>query len=584
MAQRSLELARVPNVSRRVAFLLLALLSVQFLALGLVQAWRDSPTFDEKFHLAAGVTALTDHQLRLTPEHPPLPKVLAALPALAAHPVVPHGATWRRGDGIGYPLEFLQAQLNAGKLQRVMFFSRLVPLAIAVGTGWALYMLAASLFGRAGGLLAGGLWLTTPFVLGLGHIDGNDVGFTLVVVLAVLALVRYLRTPTWLNAAIVGVAGGGLLLVRITGLALLPVLAATVVFVAWPRLSVGLLRGGIVLIVAWAVLWIGMRAVSPFPEFTRVDPLPEVRDTPIAAEVVRLVPWPEEFDTGIYDSTRYSTIKTPGYLFGDAWSGANWWYWPGSLVVKLPFTVLAALVGGLVCWFRVDPTRRRRAAIVLVAPAVVLTAIVLPYPEPVGVRYLLPVVALGLVAASPLVMIARRTWGKALLGVLAAGQLVFFWQSQPHSLAWTAPPFRPGYRVATDSNLDWGQDFYRLRRWAEGKKPVVQYFGPLDAVHNLAPGSEPLFAPTGKPGVFRILDRKALRDRWLAVSATALTAYNRSALAWVRAYCPVGNLGGTILLYRFHEPPDYTLRGPDRPAAPCDRGISHQEPRLRVTK
>jgi Dolichyl-phosphate-mannose-protein mannosyltransferase len=563
------------SVSRCVAFWVLALLSAQFLAFGLVQAWRDSPTYDEMFHLAGGVTALTDHQLRLTPEHPPLPKLLAALPALAAHPIVPHGESWRRGDGFAYPAEFLQAQLDAGKLQRVTFASRLVPLAIAVGTGWALYALAARLFGRAAGLLAGGLWLTTPFVLGLGHIDGNDVGFTLTVVLAALALVRYLRAQTWLNAGIIGVAGGATLLVRVNGLAIVPVLAATVVLVAWPRLSVGLLRGGLVLLMAWATLWIGYRAVSPVPDFTRVDPMPGV-DAPLTVKAVRLVPWPEEFDAGIYDVGRYNTVNQPAYLFGHAWSGANWWYWPGSLVVKLPFTVLAALVGGLVYWSRVDRARRRRAAMVLVAPAVVLTAIVLPFPQPKGARYLVPVIALGLVAASPLVTIAKRTWGKVLLSIIAAGQLAFLWQSQPHSLAWTAPPFRPGYQVATDSNLDWGQDFYRLQSWARAKKPVVLYFGPLDPVPNI-PGSEPLFTSTDKPGVANIIDREALRDRWLAVSATALTSLtSRPALAWLRAYCPVGDLGATILLYRFHEPPQYKLRGSDRPAAPCDGDISHR--------
>ena len=563
------------QVSRRGAFVVLALLSLQFLVLGLVQAWRDSPTYDEKYHLSGGVTALTEHQLRLTPEHPPLPKVLAALPVLVTHPEIPHGRTWARGDGFTYPDQFVQAQLDAGKLQRVTFVSRLVPLAIAIGTAWALYVLAAGLFGRPAGLLAGALWLTTPFVLGLGHLDGNDVGFTLAVVLAALALLRYARAPTWGNAVIVGLAGGGTLLVRITGLVVVPVLAVLVVLVAWPRLTSGLLRGGLVLVVAWAALWIGMRVISPVPDFTRVDPLPHVDHEPVVSEVARLVPWPKEFDTGIYDTARFSTQSTPGYLFGDAWFGAKWWYWPGSLLVKLPITVLAAFAGGLVCWRAVGRDRRRLAFVVLAPLAAALTAILLPYPEPVGVRYLLPAVALGLVAASPLVVIGRRRWGLVLLGVLAAGQLAFFWQSQPHSLAWTAPPFRPGYRVTTDSNLDWGQDFYRLQDWAKGKRPVVLYFGPIEPVPNV-PGSTPLFQPTDKEGVLAILDPAALRHHWLAVSATALTAYFRPVLGWLRAYCPVGNLGGTILLYRFDKPPDYDIRGPDQPAAPCRGDVSRR--------
>jgi hypothetical protein len=330
-----------------------------------------------------------------------------------------------------------------------------------------------------------------------------------------------------------------------------------------------------VLVVAWAALWIGMRVVSPLPDFTRVDPLPHVHDAPLAADVARVVPWPKEFGTGIYDTARFSTLKTPGYLFGDAWWGAKWWYWPGSLVLKLPITVLAAFVGGLVCWRSVDRARRRLAFVVLVPLAAVLTAILLPYPQPVGVRYLLPVVALGLVAASPLVVIGRRRWGLVLLGVLAAGQLAFFWQSQPHSLAWTAPPFGPGYRVATDSNLDWGQDFYRLQDWAKGKRPVVLYFGPLEAQPNL-PGAVPLFIPTEKDNVLAIADPALLRDGWLAVSATALTAYYRPVLGWLRAYCPVGSLGGTILLYRFDKPPDYGIRGPDQPAAPCEGDVSRR--------
>ena len=90
------------------------------------------------------------------------------------------------------------------------------------------------------------------------------------------------------------------------------------------------------------------------------------------------------------------------------------------------------------------------------------------------------------------------------------------------------------------------------------------------------PGSLPLFVPTEQEGVLGVLDPEVLRHRWLAVSATALTAYFRPVLGWLRAYCPVGNLGGTIMLYRFNRPPDYDAHGPDRPAAPCDGGVSHR--------
>ena len=101
------------------------------------------------------------------------------------------------------------------------------------------------------------------------------------------------------------------------------------------------------------------------------------------------------------------------------------------------------------------------------------------------------------------------------------------------------------------------------------------YFGPIEPLSNL-PRSTPLFQPTDKEAVVAILDPEALRGRWLAVSATALTAYFRPVLGWLRAYCPVGNLGGTILLYRFDEPPDYDLRGPDQPAASCPGVISRR--------
>ena len=63
---------------------------------------------------------------------------------------------------------------------------------------------------------------------------------------------------------------------------------------------------------------------------------------------------------------------------------------------------------------------------------------------------------------------------------------------------------------------------------------------------------------------------------WVAASVTNLTALHRDELSWLRAYCPVDALGGSILLYYFDTPPDATA-GPTMPVPPCfDDAASHR--------
>ena len=136
--------------------------------------------------------------------------------------------------------------------------------------------------------------------------------------------------------------------------------------------------------------------------------------------------------------------------------------------------------------------------------------------------------------------------------------------SFPHSIAYTAPPFQPGYRVATDSNVDWGQDFGLLSSWSRGRHPYVAYFGPRGITDADIPGSRPLVgvAPARISG-------------WVAASASDLTSADRDSLSWLRAYCPVGTLGGSILLYHFTVAPTRAA-GTSAPAALCPGSVSHR--------
>jgi 4-amino-4-deoxy-L-arabinose transferase-like glycosyltransferase len=525
----------------------LVLVALGFAACGLYQAWHDSPTFDEPVYVAAGLSSLTRHDLRINPEHPPLAKALAALPALAVHPVIPRTAAWTGGNERVWSAEFLRAQLAAGTLQRVMFAARLVALAEAIAAAFVLYLLARRLFTATAGVVAAVAWLAGPLVLGLGHLDGIDLPFTLATLLVSLALVRVLEIDRldgrtrgrllWL-----GVACGVAAAVKDTGLLLVALAPAVVVVSGWrSRRWAGLVDGVTVGLVAAAVVWATYAVIDP-------------------GSVLHLGLLPRPDLDGLRYLSQHDTQSGPGYLLGSFWVGGRWWYWPASLLVKVPLLTVALLVAGPfgLVWAKSSVRRRTLAAVVL--PAVAITAFTVPGPRDIGIRYLLPVLALWLVAASAAVLAPRRQAVRVGLAVVLVVALLSTAASNPHSIAWTAPPFRPAYQVASDSNVDWGQDFYRLQTWSQGRHPAVAYFGPRGLSAAQVPGAREL---VGTP-------RSRLRG-WVAVSATLLTTNDHATLSWLRAYCPLGTLGGSILLYRFDRPPD-GAPGPDRPAAPCPAG------------
>jgi hypothetical protein len=285
-----------------------------------------------------------------------------------------------------------------------------------------------------------------------------------------------------------------------------------------------------------------------------LDPLVLTHPTVIA---------PKPYLDGVSYLASYNAGAIHGYLVGVAYTGGRWWYWPVSLVIKYPAAILLLLVGGAVaCWWT-DRDARRRTALAVGVPAVVLAAFTVAGPLNVGVRLLLPVMALWSVAASSLVPVVQRlgiAWRRALTAtaaVLLAAGVASTALSFPASLAWTAPPFTPGYAVATDSNVDWGQGFDALRSWSKGRSPWVAYFGPRGLSESDIPGARPLVGvvPSAVSG-------------WVAVSATALTSADSARLSWLRNYCPVDVLAGTILVYRFQQPP-LVLPAPARPATQC---------------
>ncbi|MGP0031769.1 MAG: glycosyltransferase family 39 protein [Acidimicrobiales bacterium] len=526
-----------------------------FLILGGLEAWHDSPTFDEPVYVSAGLAALLHHDVADNAEHPPLFKVLAALPVLAVGPVVPADGRWNTNNERVYSARFVEAQMRAGTLHRVTVASRIVPLVECALLALALYALASLLFGVCAGVLAALLWLLDPLVLGLAHLDGVDLPFALTAVLVSWTLVRWLRRRDRSALLWLGAACGAAVSAQSTGL-LLGALAVAVVVVASRRAGQRGRRpwtdAGLVVLVAWALVW----AV-----YIAIDPGIVVHSGPLI---------PEPYVQGLRYLASHDTAAAPGFLLGAAWNGANVWFWPATLLVKISTPIVVLLLAGpavlvaLVHRGDVSRSTGRQVLVAVVLPALVLFAFELPNPRTLGVRYLLPSIALWTVVASPLALVVqRRRMAVGLGAVVLAAAGVTAW-SYPDSLAWTAPPFTPGYRVATNSNVDWGQDFGQLAAWSEGRHPYVAYFGPRGVTWADIAGARPLVGAA--PGTIA---------GWVAASASDLTGADRDSLAWLRGYCPVGTLGGSILVYHFVTPPT-AAPGPTTPAPLCPGRVSHR--------
>ena len=556
-AQHATRLKAIPAV-------LLVLAVMTYLVSGLWQAAHDSPTVDEVVDISSGTATLVHHDLRMNPEHAFLPKIASALPALLAHPVVPHGDSWQSGDWFGYADDFVRANRAAGTLDRVLFLARLVPLAEGLGCAWLIFLLGRRLFRATAGAAGAALWLSTPVVVGLSHFAGVDIAFTLATLAVAYRVLLFVDEPGGSNAAVLGGCCAAALLTRHSAFSLWAYAVVVVVAVVWRSdRRVALRYGAMVVLVGFAGVWIATRAIAPAgpsPEFAArsSDLIAEASARSVFARTALAVPLPTEYRAGLAYLV-VTSVDRPAYLFGHAWNGSRVWYFPGVVVAKLPLGALVSMAMASLGLVRVRQGKRRRVMLAVVGPALVSFAFVVAQPLNLGVRYVMPSLALLFVGAGAVVARAVSRPQRALVAAVGCAQAAAMIGAGAHALAWTAPPFRPAYRAVSDSNLDYGQDNGRVEAWArEHPQAWVTLLRPRG--YDLPAGTREL----------RGADVSQVRG-WIAVSATRLTALDREQLSWLRAYCPLGDVGGSVLLYRLASAPD-TAPGPVMPVKRCAVG------------
>ncbi len=481
---------------------LLALMAV--LAAG--AALRESVTIDEVSHIGAGVSYLQKLDLRMNPEHPPLPKMLAALPLIGRRIHADyHDKSWEVSD------KFFQAFLGQWAFgesllekwndpKTTLAWARLPMLLLMLALAGVIYVYAQRLGGNWAGVLCLALYVSTPTFLTFGPLVHTDIAVTLFSLLTLWTFASLWQSPTRRNTVIFALSLAAALLSKFSAPILLVVFLAFAISLRWRSIPgqphdkddktelrhwrrirrratfLGILYAGVIVYFFYLI----------FSANQPTDALYRIGHNPFALVVRRLL-----FPVFLYLRGLFFVVvssRRPTFLLGHTYPHGAWFYFPVLFALKsslaflllLAFTALAGIarrVAGKSGSALIPPSLVAHWRAVWVG-FLVFTAVCLISPMQISIRHFSIPIALLILMFASLPRMLREfgqrvpilgTLGAAMAVVLAASCLFIAVRQYPNYFAYMnslgfGPP---AYTLATDSNLDWNQSLPEVRRFAE---------------------------------------------------------------------------------------------------------------------
>lgn len=475
-------------------------------------AKTNSPTTDEAIHLYAGYTYVTYRDFRLNPEHPTFLKTLSGLAVSFLNPNEPKSTiVWDRQDPEDLTANFFHDSWvenralaekfmyqSGNSAQELIFVGRLPAILITLLLGLVIFLIILSIAGPTAGVLGLLLYATNPTVLGHGFLITTDISAALGTVLIFYALFRFLKEISWKTIIFLGLAIGFGLLTKFT-VAIAVAIVLVGVFIKLFALQKFNLRDVGKTLVVIPIIWLVINAGYLFtfnlpPKVysvtneiyqarTILNPNPGRFSETISKildnvySFVRPVLAPADFYKGVTLVSKFASSGRPSYLLGQE-SGTGWWYYfPVILIFKHSIAFLFLAIIGIYLMIR---SKNRVGWYWFSATALVLLFSMTSRAN-LGVRHVMPVIILGIIWLAVLWKDWKRLSYPVLPISLIAWAVLQTIISYPHYLSYfnELVPTEKRYLVARDSNLDWGQDIYKIRDYIEKNNlvdPVVEYF------------------------------------------------------------------------------------------------------------
>jgi hypothetical protein len=452
---------------------------------------RESLTFDEGDHIFAGFMSLKHHDFGLNPEHPPLVKMIAAIPLLGMKLHEPQLQNRYFKD---------EAYLSGRDLifqndyEKVIFRARMGASVFALLVALLSFLTAREMFGTGAGILALVLIVFEPNFLAHGALVTTDTGAAASLLASIYAFYRYVKSPSWERIVVLGLASGLFFIVKHSAVLLPPMLILLAITELLRRRKTGRsqidetrlhqaarLTGALVMagIIAVGVIWVcyGFR-YSARPAGTAMNPplentLGHLR--PAEARAIKMIAHykllPESWLYGLAD-VRSVANTWPSYMFGKIYAHGVWFYFPVAFFIKatlttlifLPLIVYAVATGKLRGW---------REILFLSLPPTLYFCVAMTSSLNIGARHILLVFIFILVlaggAAWSLISNDRRwAWPIAFLILF---HVVSSLRAFPTSYIPYANELWGGpaniHKYLTDSTTDWGQQLKAVKRYVD---------------------------------------------------------------------------------------------------------------------
>lgn len=588
----------ISRLSTLFRWLLIALMLIAAGIFMLHAARGDSAVQEELANIPAGYSYVKYLDYRLNPENPPLVKILAGLPDFFFNFKFPVGSpNWERDINGQWSLGTQFLYESGNDPDQIIFWSRIGPILLTLLLIIAVYLFSKEFLGRWWALLPTFLTAFSPTLLAHGHYVTTDVAASLGTLVATAAFLSALFRPSKKSTFLAGLAFGFAQLTKFSAFLLVPyfiVLAAAFYLIGlwggWHKKGEGLY---VVKLLFWTFFLGFLLVFIAYGILTRNYPITkQISDSEYLLSS-KLVTWlagvPAARGLAEYILGLLMTIKN---VVADN-VARN--YFPALFLLKEPiaslilifiafvFAIKNIVKAALGVIFRrsnklFDYLGSNFAEFSMMIFVIFYFAISMIGNFNIGIRHILPTLPFIYILTSSAIkkwfstqnpdfirnfviklsVIYKEVFGVSVKTAIFAFLIILYFSST----AFAAPYFlsyfnilggglQNGYKSATDSNYDWGQDLKRFAAFAKenispGEKIAIEYFGGGDPKYYLGDQAEPWWSAKGSPKLGGI--------DWFAVSITAFQKPQLSAedeYRWLVDYeTPFARAGTSIFIYK----------------------------------